>query len=64
MLVDLELGYQLAERYTFTIGAQDVFDNVPDRFPNPEINSGAIYPTGSPMGFNGGFWYARLNMDF
>jgi len=63
-LVDVEMGYQLAERDTLTIGAQDVFDNTPDRFPNPELNSGAIYPTSSPMGFNGGFWYARLNIDF
>lgn len=64
LLVDMEVGYDIAERYKLTIGAQDLFDNTPDQFPNPEINSGAIYPTGSPMGFNGGFWYARLNIDF
>ena len=64
LLVDLEASYRITEGYTLTIGAQDVFDNTPDRFPNPELNSGAIYPTGSPMGFNGGFWYARLNIDF
>lgn len=63
-LVDLEVSYQITDGYRLTVGAQDVFDNVPDQFPNPEINSGAIYPTGSPMGFNGGFWYARLNVDF
>nr|WP_298723431.1 TonB-dependent receptor [uncultured Steroidobacter sp.] len=64
LLVDLEASYRITEGYTLTIGAQDVFDNTPDRFPNPELNSGAIYPTGSPMGFNGGFWYARLNINF
>jgi iron complex outermembrane receptor protein len=63
-LVDLEVSYKLFDRYRLTVGAQDVFDNMPDQFPNPELNSGAIYPTGSPMGFNGGFWYARLNVDF
>ncbi|MBM0106954.1 TonB-dependent receptor [Steroidobacter sp. S1-65] len=63
-LFDVELGLEIRQGYRLTVGAQDVFDNVPDRFPNPELNSGAIYPTGSPMGFNGGFWYARLNIDF
>lgn len=64
LLVDMEVGYDIAEGYKLTLGAQDLFDNMPDQFPNPELNSGAIYPTGSPMGFNGGFWYARLNIDF
>jgi iron complex outermembrane recepter protein len=64
LLVDMEVGYEIADGYKLTVGAQNVFDNVPDQFPSPETNSGAIYPTGSPMGFNGGFWYARLNIDF
>ncbi|HWK50024.1 MAG TPA: hypothetical protein VNR40_09055, partial [Steroidobacter sp.] len=63
-LVDLEASYRITDGYTLTIGVQDIFDNTPDQFPNPELNSGAIYPTGSPMGFNGGFWYARLNINF
>lgn len=64
LLVDLEASYRITDGYTLTIGVQDIFDNTPDQFPNPELNSGAIYPTGSPMGFNGGFWYARLNINF
>ena len=64
VLVDLEVADTVAEHYTLSLGAQNVFDNYPGRFPNPEINSGAIYPTASPIGFNGGFWYARLNVDF
>jgi iron complex outermembrane receptor protein len=64
VLFDVEAAYTFANNYTVTLGAQDVFDNTPDQFPNPEINSGAIYPTGSPIGFNGGFWYARLNVGF
>jgi iron complex outermembrane recepter protein len=64
VLFDVEAAYTFANSYTLTIGAQDVFDNTPDQFPSPELNSGAIYPTGSPIGFNGGFWYARLNVSF
>lgn len=64
VLFDLEAAYTIADHYTISIGAQDAFDTYPDKFPNPEINSGAIYPGISPYGFNGGFWYARLNVDF
>ena len=64
VLFDVEAAYTIADRYTISIGAQDAFDTYPDKFPNPEINSGAIYPGISPYGFNGGFWYARLNVDF
>lgn len=64
VLLDLEAAYTFANSYTVTLGAQNIFDNTPDRFPNPELNSGAIYPSGSPIGFNGGFWYARLNVSF
>lgn len=63
-LVDLEAAYTIADRYTVAIGAQNLFDEVPDQFPNPELNAGAIYPTASPIGFNGGFWYGRLTVDF
>ena len=48
---------------TGTLGAQDIFDAVPDEFPNAG-DVGNLYPTSSPIGFNGGFWYARFNMDF
>ena len=63
-MFDVEAAYTIAGHYTITVGAQNVFDTYPDKFPNPEINSGAIYPGISPYGFNGGFWYARLNVDF
>jgi iron complex outermembrane receptor protein len=62
-LFDAEVAYTIAEKYTITLGAQDIFDAVPDEFPNAG-DVGNLYPTSSPIGFNGGFWYARFNMDF
>jgi iron complex outermembrane recepter protein len=62
-LFDAEVAYTVADNYTITIGAQDLFDSVPDEFPNAG-DVGNLYPTSSPIGFNGGFWYARLNVDF
>jgi iron complex outermembrane receptor protein len=64
LLVDVEAAFTFGERYSLSLGAQNLFDNNPDQFPNPELNSGAIFPMGSPIGFNGGLWYARLNVEF
>ena len=61
--VDAEVAYTFEDRYTVVLGAQNLFDNEPDRFPNPELNSGQVFPEQAPFGFNGGFWYLRLRAD-
>jgi len=62
-LFDAEVAYTVADKYTITVGAQNLFDAVPDKFPNAG-DVGNVYPTSSPIGFNGGFWYARMNVAF
>ena len=62
-LFDAEVAYTIADKFTVTLGAQDLFDATPDKFPNAG-DVGNEFPTSSPIGFNGGFWYARVNMDF
>ena len=64
-LVDLELSMRITENIRFAAGAENVLNN----FPDDETNStliflGATRPLSSPFGFNGGFWYARLNARF
>ncbi len=64
-LVDLEIGYTLNSRYRFTVGAENVFDEYPEEefdMASPFF-SGNTYPTGSPFGFNGAFYYARFQAD-
>ena len=67
---DLEVGFKVAERYRLAVGAENIFDNYPDRetrlvFPNSNSPaSGSIYPDGSPLGYLGGFVYARLTAEF
>ena len=63
VLFDLEAAYTFADKYTITIGGQNVFDEYPDEYPFAG-QVGNIYPTASPIGFNGGFFYARLNVSF
>lgn len=72
---DLDLSYTLAEHYTLTIGANNIFNTYPDRIApsttNPvyaltgSLADGQVYPrSGGPFGINGGFYYARLRFTY
>ena len=74
-ITDLEVGYQIAKPLRLTLGANNLFNKYPTRTPYaniraPQLASGStsyagnIYPTGSPFGYNGGFYYARLGLRF
>jgi iron complex outermembrane receptor protein len=58
-----------------TVGANNIFNNRPDRIANTADNpiyvitgstsDGQVYPRlGGPFGINGGFWYVRLAAHF
>ena len=51
-LVDVELGIPLGQNVTLSLGGENVFNTY------PEINR---YGQFSPFGFNGAFYYTRLN---
>ena len=57
--LDVEMSYVLMKRVELSIGAENIFNNFPDRNPHQGV-AGAKYPESSPMGFSGGFYYARL----
>lgn len=72
---DLDLSYTVAEHYTLTVGANNIFDTYPDRIApsttNPiyeltdSLADGQIYPrSGGPFGINGGFYYVRLRVTY
>ena len=72
---DLDVSYTFADHYTFTIGANNLFNVKPDRIAPTSSNpifavtgstaDGQIYPrSGGPFGVNGGFWYARLKVKY
>ncbi|GAB2509864.1 TonB-dependent receptor [Lysobacter humi (ex Lee et al. 2017)] len=61
--VDAEVGMNFASGLYFNIGAQNLFDEVPDENPWGGI-AGAQYPVHTPYGFNGGFYYARVGYKF
>jgi iron complex outermembrane receptor protein len=72
---DIDVSYTIAEHYTLSVGAINLFNSFPDRIANSASNpiflstnstaDGQIYPrNGGPYGINGGFWYGRIRVKF
>ena len=57
---DMEVGYHFTDDLQLVVGAKNLFDERPDRnvMWDNEI-AGSKYPTTSPIGINGGFYYLR-----
>ncbi|HKE95784.1 MAG TPA: TonB-dependent receptor, partial [Povalibacter sp.] len=65
LLVDLEARFTFATNYTVTLGGENIFDEYPDKEQDPTSRFlGVNYALTSPFGFNGGFYYLRLSVDF
>lgn len=72
-LADAEVSYKW-NRYTFAVGAENLFDEFPDRnrvfregtttFTAQSNNGMFTYPSQSPFGMNGRFVYTRLTFTF
>jgi iron complex outermembrane recepter protein len=71
-IADLELAYTW-NRYTFAAGAENIFDNFPDRnmvrnangaFTAQSNNGIFTYPINTPFGMNGRFVYTRIGYSF
>lgn len=58
--VDLELGYHVSDNLLLTLGAKNAFDETPDKnvLYDTEV-AGSKYPTTSPIGINGGYYYLK-----
>ena len=61
--LDVDLSYALNNALRISLGAKNMFDNRADRNPYAEI-AGSAYPTTSPIGLSGGFYYLRAIFDF
>ena len=62
-IVDAELALDLSNSASITLGAQNLLNTYPDVSPNA-LNVGAQYPESTPFGFNGGYYYVRLNYSW
>jgi iron complex outermembrane receptor protein len=72
-ITDLEVSYRLLDSVKVAAGANNLFNKYPDKL-NPKLrqdylaanSSGFVtqYPTFSPFGINGGYYYGRLTFTF
>ncbi len=66
IITDLSIGYNFTENMNLTIGANNILDVYPDEN-RTEFRSGERFVFSratSQFGFNGGFYFARLNFTF
>jgi iron complex outermembrane receptor protein len=64
-ITDIEIGYKIYDGVKLSVGADNVFNLYPN--PTPPITryvNSTVYNASSPFGFDGGFYYARINYTF
>jgi len=65
VVFDAEVAYSLGENWKFTVGATNLFDERPDEItPYDTEVAGSLYPTTSPIGINGGYYYLKATYNF
>jgi iron complex outermembrane receptor protein len=57
------LSLYLSEKIRLAVGVQNLFDKYPNKNEFSGVD-GAEYPSTSPFGFNGGFWYIKTQYLF
>ncbi|WP_299581806.1 TonB-dependent receptor [uncultured Microbulbifer sp.] len=61
--VDIEGAYDFSDSLSLIAGAENLFNNYPDKNPWSGV-AGAEYPETAPMGFNGALYYLRAQYEF
>lgn len=72
-ITNLEVSLEAIDRLTLTVGAVNLFDEMPDKrndtfravqFATGDNGAVAQYPSFSPFGINGGYYYGRVVYKF
>jgi iron complex outermembrane receptor protein len=63
LTLDVDFSYYLTTAFRLSLGAKNLFDNRADINPYAHI-AGSVYPTTSPIGLSGGFYYLRGIAEF
>lgn len=73
VITDLEVSYKVLDGVKLTVGANNLFNTYPDRvngllrdeyLRNNSNGYVTQYPTFSPFGINGGYYYSKLTVTF
>lgn len=62
-LVDFEAAYSFTDNFAVAFGAENLFDNEPTRHRYQNFY-GNLYPESTPFDYNGGFYYAKVMVNF
>jgi len=72
-ITDLDISYQLTKSVSLSIGANNLFNQYPNKVSagllaaeRAAMDNAAVtvYPSFSPIGINGGYYYAKMNYTF
>ncbi len=65
-LADVDFSYRFKPGVKLSIGGNNIFDEYPDEnIASNSFNGIFVYPRRTaPFGFNGGYYYARISLDF
>ncbi len=63
-VADLELGYKLSDKVSWSVGANNLFDTYPDRNGIVASDGSGAYGSFAPFGLSGGFYYTRVGVTF
>jgi iron complex outermembrane receptor protein len=61
-VADLDISYALSERFTLSVGANNLFDAYPDRNGIVAVDGSGQYGNFAPFGLSGGFYYGRVRV--
>ncbi len=62
-IVDAEVNMEISDNAVVAIGAQNLLSAYPGENPN-RFSVGQRYPESTPFGFNGGYYYVRVNYSW
>ncbi|TLU64824.1 TonB-dependent receptor [Thalassotalea litorea] len=61
---DAEVSYFMSEHFTFTLGANNIFDQEAERIPDEFNGVGGQYYESGPFDYNGGYYYGKITYSF
>jgi len=72
-ITNLEIGFEATDNLSLSVGATNVFDKMPNKrnaehraiqFENGDNSAVAQYPSFSPFGINGAYYYGKVSYSF
>ncbi|MEX1197301.1 MAG: TonB-dependent receptor [Pseudohongiellaceae bacterium] len=64
VLVDVEGNYDFSDSITLTLGGRNIFDQYPPVDRTGDYCCGRVYSSGTPISWQGSYFFGRLRADF